>query len=395
MAKLVVEKAVEMAGGRGKTKRLAPKCWRLPGFDYSRPYYYMVTLKRLDGLLPLSAIVAPGRCQMSAITRAFVHVIRCLHEQVTGLCPIECFTVMPDHLHLLIKIAGEVEGKTLSFRSTGKTLGFYVEELSAALSRAYWEVCAKAGDVRAKRLVLEARETNRFAPVFSPDWHDWIVKCEGQLAEFTRYIRENPGRSWLRASHREYFQRVNEVEFLGRKWYGYGNAALLKLPVLEPMRYSRKLVEGGAEWNAAVARAERIGPGGAGVGTFMSPCEKACGHALGLAGGRWVVLSPEGFGERWHPGRQYERFCAEGRMLFLSLWPAMAREPTRAELYARCHQMGDIVVEGLKRVGAPRIGAGASRIGEEPEIELCFILMQYGHCKQIEQKGELWQTARF
>lgn len=29
----------------------------------------------------------------------------------------------------------------------------------------------------------------------------------------------------------------------------------------------------------------------------------ARGHAIGLAGGRWIVLSPEGFGERWHPGR--------------------------------------------------------------------------------------------
>ena len=83
------------------------------------------------------------------------------------------------------------------------------------------------------------------------------------------------------------------------------------------------------------------------IGTFMSPCEKACGHALGLAGGRWVVLSPEGFGERWHPSRQYERFCAEGRMLFLSLWPAMTREPTKAELYDRCHLMGDIIVFGI------------------------------------------------
>ena len=79
----------------------------------------------------------------------------------------------------------------------------------------------------------------------------------------------------------------------------------------------------------------------------MSPCEKACGHALGLAGGRWIVLSPEGFGERWHPGRQYERFCAEGRMLFISLWPEMTREPTKAELYQRCHEMGDIVMEKL------------------------------------------------
>jgi len=322
--------------------------WRLSGFDYTRPYYYMVTLRRLEGVAALSSIVAPGRCEMNAITKAFVHVIRCFSERFPGLSPIECFTVMPDHIHLLIKLAGEVESKTLSFTSAGgKTLSFYVETLMAALSRAYWEVCAKAGDPRAKRLVFEAKETKRFAPVFFADWHDWIVKCEGQLAAFTRYIRENPERSWLRRSHPEYFRRVNAVEFLGRKWYGYGNASLLKLPVIEPFRCSRKWAEGGADWNAAVARASRIGPGGAGIGTFMSPCEKACGRALGLAGGRWIVLSPEGFGERWHPGRQYEKFCAEGRMLFLSLWPARAREPSNAELYERCHTMGDIVIEGL------------------------------------------------
>ena len=334
--------------------------WRLRGFDYTRPYYYMVTLRRLEGLGALSAIVAPGRCEMSAITKAFVHVIRVFHERVEGLCPVECFSVMPDHIHLLIKIAGETESKTLSFTSAGRALGFYVDGLMAALSRAYWEVLAKEGDEEAKRVVLEAKRTKCFAPVFFADWHNWIVKCENQLETFTRYIRENPLRRFVRMSHPEYFRRVNEIDFLGRKWYGYGNAALLELPVLEPFRCSRKWVEGGEEWREAVARASRLGPGGAGVSTFMSPCEKAYGHALGLAGARWVVLSPEGFGERWHPSRGYEKFCAEGRMLFISLWPAMAREPTRAELYERCHQMGDIVVEGLKgrRIGAPRLEAG-------------------------------------
>ena len=92
----------------------------------------------------------------------------------------------------------------------------------------------------------------------------------------------------------------------------------------------------------------------------MSPCEKACGHALGLAGGRWIVLSPEGFGERWHPGRQYEKFCAEGRMLFISLWPAMAREPTRAELYERCHEMGALVSESLAGGAAARDRPGGA-----------------------------------
>lgn len=346
------------------------KCWRLKGFDYTRPYFYMVTLKRLEGLSPLSAIVAPGRCEMNAITKAFVYVIRHFHERVKGLEPIACFSVMPDHIHLLIKIAGKVEPQTYSFTSAGLTLTYYVATLSAALSRAYWEVVAKESErarllvgegerasllieqgERARRLVNEAALTKSFAypSVFSPDWHDWVVKCGDQLAIWTRYIRENPARSWLRHSHRAFFRRVNKVEFLGRTWHGYGNAALLKLPVLEPMRYSRKIKEGSPEWNAALERARRIGVGGAGVGTFMSPLEKACGHALGLSGGRWVVLSPEGFSERWHPGRQYERVCAEGRMLFLSLWEAEAREPTKAELYTRCHEMGDIIVAGLKQ----------------------------------------------
>jgi len=118
--------------------------------------------------------------------------------------------------------------------------------------------------------------------LFEIEWHDWVVSRDGQLAAFTRYIRENAERRWLRLSHPEYFRRVNEIAFLGRKWYGYGNAALLKLPILEPFRCSRKWTEGGEEWNAALARASRLGPGGAGVSTFMSPCEKVC-FAIPLA----------------------------------------------------------------------------------------------------------------
>ena len=304
---------------------------RLKGFDYTRPFYYMVTLRRLEGLAAFSAIDGRGIVE-NAITRAFNRVIKNFHLQWYVVEPIWCYVIMPDHIHLLIKLAaGEKRA----------ALGTVVHQLMRALAGAYWENaptergCATQG---AQSCVAQGRSV---APVFAHDWHDWIVKRDGQLDAFITYIRENPVRSWLRRSHPEYFQHVNEIEFLGRKWYG--NAALLKLPVLEPFRCSRKWAEGSEEWTAAVTRASRIGPGGAGISTFMSPCEKACGHALGLAGGRWVVLSPEGFGERWHPGRQYEKYCAEGRMLFLSLWPAMAREPTRAELYQRCHEMGDLI----------------------------------------------------
>jgi REP element-mobilizing transposase RayT len=317
---------------------------RLKGFDYKRPYFYMVTLKRAQGFSDFARVVddpASHYLEPNAITRIFVDIIKTFHNTWYCIEPITCFAIMPDHIHLLIKIR-DVEKRV--------SLAVIVRMLMRALEKGVMRW-------RAEQRWMHSLTEQRFAQLleveerhlFEFDWHDWIVARDGQLAAFTRYIRENAERSWLRKSHREYFQRVNEIEFLGRKWYGYGNAALLKLPVIEPFRCSRKWVEGGAEWQEAIARAERIGPGGAGLSTFMSPCEKACGHAIGTSGGRWIVLSPEGFGERWHPGRQYEKFCAEGRMLFISLWPAMTREPTNAELYQRCHEMGDLVVERLAK----------------------------------------------
>ena len=185
-------------------------------------------------------------------------------------------------------------------------------------------------------------------PVFERAWHDWIVKKDGQLAAFTRYIRENPERAWLRRVNRQYFGKVRKASFLGREWFAYGNLAILDLPMLIAVKGHRATKPGMPEWNALVDSCARIGPGGAGVGTFMSPCEKECGNAIAKAGGKWIVLSPEGFHERWHPPREKERFCAEGRMLFLSLWPPMERQPQNAELYQRCHEIGDIVVEGLE-----------------------------------------------
>lgn len=336
---------------------------RLKGFDYSRPYFYMVTIKCAAGFPELARVVgdaASHYLEANSTTRLFVDIIKTFHETWYCIEPITCFAIMPDHVHLLIKIC-DIEKRV--------SLPVIVRMLMRALEKAYFattggaavgntltEAGDRPGEAGLRKTLTEAGSDGKSGAVdrsasqhlFEFEWHDWIVSRDGQLAAFTRYIRENAERRWLRRSHPEYFRRVNEIEFLGRKWYGYGNASLLELPVLEPFRCSRKWADGGEEWRAALARASRLGPGGAGVSTFMSPCEKACGHALGLAGGRWVVLSPEGFGERWHPGRQYEKFCAEGRMLFISLWPAMAREPTKAELYDRCHQMGDIVVEGLK-----------------------------------------------
>ena len=319
--------------------------YRLPGFDYKSPFFYMVTLKRLKGLAALSEIGPEGLVE-NRLTRAFEAVIQGFPAKWRCCEAISPFVVMPDHLHLLIKIRATPDRVAL---------GVLVSQLAKALRNAYWQIVAAdaaTGKTRAPGLTegKSGIAGGASAPprdIFERDWHDWIVKKEGQLAAFRRYIRENAARAWERRAHAQYFGRVSEVAFLGRRWFAYGNRALLDLPVLVPFKGHRATAEGSREWNALLTAAERIGPGGAGVSTFMSPLEKACGNAIARAGGGMIVLSPEGFGPRWHPPREKERFCAQGRMFFLSLYEATPRQPTRAELYHRCHEMIDLALTGL------------------------------------------------
>lgn len=319
---------------------------RLRGFDYKRSYFYMVTLKRVAGLPALSRIVGDAEkhyLEANHITRSFVEVIRNFHNTWYCIEPITCFSIMPDHIHLLIKIR-DIEKRV----SLAVIVRMLMRELEKCWQAEQQGDALAGGAAARKTLKSGAVARSDGQHLFEFHWHDWIVKKDGQLAAFTRYIRENPERAWLRQQNRQYFGKVRKVSFLGREWFAYGNLAILDLPILMAVKGHRATKPGSPEWNALVEACSRIGPGGAGVGTFMSPLEKECGNAIAASGGKWVVLSPEGFHDRWHPPREQERFCSEGRMLFLSLYAAMDRTPTKQELYQRCHEMGNIVVEGLK-----------------------------------------------
>lgn len=309
---------------------------RLDGFDYAKPLFYMVTLKQRAGVAEFSEIVSPGRCQANATTRAMVECIRRFHEQWPCVEPVECFTIMPDHVHLLLKIRPVEKRLRLP-----RLVCLLVRRLEAAVAGGG----TPAGQTRNGAAPCTSLAAGRSAGLlFEREWHDWIVMKRGQLAAFSRYIRDNPRRAWLRRENRRFFTRLGKLPFAGREWFAYGNPALLELPVLEPFRCSRSWAADGPEWREAVARAARIGPGGAGVGTFLSPCEKACGNAIFKAGGSFVVLAPEGFPDRWHPSRAKEALCARGRMLFLSLYPPQPARPDNATLHRRCHEMGDLIL---------------------------------------------------
>ena len=337
---------------------------RLPGFDYKRPFFYMVTIKRREGaaVAPFSALADDGRIVASAITEAFQRVIKALHEMWYCIEPIRYFVIMPDHLHLIIKVR-EIEKRV--------SLAVVVRQLIKALDKAYLEVAGaeRLLQNRAERLPQNRAERRQQGQtgdgadrlvlhdslresIFAFEWHDWIVKKSGQLAAFRKYIAENGLRAARRRAARQFFTRAREIAFQGKRYWAYGNEALLELPMIVAIKGHRGPFQGNVAPEAQrqylirgektlCSAAARIGPGGAGLSTFLSPLEKAAGNAIIKAGGSLIILSMEGFAPRWHPSEKQERFCSEGRMLYLSPYEPQAAKLTRQEMYSRAHALVD------------------------------------------------------
>lgn len=129
---------------------------RLRGFDYKQPYFYMVTLKRLSGLGALSHIVDDSEKQEDVwgrpryllendITKAFVDVIRSFHNTWYCIEPITCFSIMPDHIHLLIKIR-DIENRV--------SLAVIVRMLIRELEKRWGRLLAEQPRARLLKVVL-------------------------------------------------------------------------------------------------------------------------------------------------------------------------------------------------------------------------------------------------
>lgn len=128
---------------------------RLANFDYKSPYCYMVTLKRLKALAAFSEIGPDGLVE-NEITRAFTAINNGFHEKWRCCEEISPFAIMPDHLHLLIKIR-DIPDRV--------ALGRLVYPLKKALGEAYWRVVG-AGETAPCKPPGSA--SGRVARVFRP-----------------------------------------------------------------------------------------------------------------------------------------------------------------------------------------------------------------------------------
>jgi REP element-mobilizing transposase RayT len=160
---------------------------RLPGFDYARPGWFVVTICTHDRRLLLGEIVN-GEMQLNTcgdiVLEAWLET-----EQVRPNIWLDACVIMPNHLHGIIAItqdgrsADEADRSEFGrprphlFSSPSQTLGSIVRGFKATTT------------ARIRRALGQPN-----AAVWQRSYYESIIRSERHLANVRRYIATNPPR---------------------------------------------------------------------------------------------------------------------------------------------------------------------------------------------------------
>lgn len=297
---------------------------QLSGFDYRSPYFYMVTLHAKQGIRPFSILSEERKTGLlsTPIMRRMKGVIYGIETHFKDQVSLTCFTIMPNHLHLIIRILNVEQRPSLIA---------IVEWLIAMLSYGYYEVL----------------NLPQGPSIFEKRWHDWIVMKANALKTFRDYVNNNPYRALYRLRHRDAcFPRTFQTPHYS--WRCLGLLSLKETPVRAPIICSRSILPESTLWKAWKDFAQRLGPGCLAIGTFMSPCEKMVREEVLKNGGGIVQLVPYGISPRGHASAEEEPLLVAGRLTIMTPFSYEVCKPTKKELYDRCHNILNVIATSFQ-----------------------------------------------
>lgn len=278
---------------------------RKHGHDYYAPAIYHIILKKhpaapVFGSLTGDPRVAPGnfgcasiaRTPLGKIVQKEVYDLRYAHPYIQVLQ----FIVMPDHVHVLIRITQRLP----------KHIGFYISGVKAAVKKKWTALTIKENQGIA---ISEAE-------IFEENYTDRIIHRGRSLDAVFKYIKDNPHRLAIRKLHPEFFSRIRSLRIGEEKYQAYGNALLLRNPFKSQVVVHRR--NSVTENEMLVGQwIEEITQGGVLVSPFISVLEKSVFVTATERGGKIIYVQKEPFCERYKPtGREFE-LCREGRLLIV------------------------------------------------------------------------------
>ena len=337
---------------------------RLPGWDYCKPWFYMITLA-VKRRRPILGEIRDGRLIPTPLGQAVASAWKNLGTVFPEVEPCQ-YAVMPEHFHGIIWV----------HKRLASPLGEIIRSFKIA--------CTKANLALESPVVIDGSTTFWF-----PGIYDTILFGKGQLKNMTRYVLRNAERRWAVMQNPNLFKVTRAVDLaamiesaLGERTAtpepsgqpmppnaralptapcagvtptvpcarvtpaaprarvtpaapraafslpascdAIGNAFLAELPNKMLIQLSRRATpaEIEAKTNEAILFGNR---GGVIVSGCISPGEQAVARAIREAGLPLIAIVPRGFGPYFKPQGAYFDACAAGKLLMLSPFPQISK----------------------------------------------------------------------
>ena len=210
--------------------------------------------------------------------------------------------LMPDHLHLIVRISQPL--------SKGKHLGIVIGAFKGGISRAWWQL---------DTTVSAASASDSRSPLFEPNYNDHILEGADELERWFNYLDDNPRRLAVKRQHPEYFTIVRQRNIGEWSCQMVGNQALLSYPkkaavVVHSAWSDEEYEKRKQKW---LALGEK---GGVLISAAIATREKVVMREAMNRGYRLIVLRENGFPPLYKPAGESFDACSNGSLLQISPW---------------------------------------------------------------------------
>lgn len=305
--------------------------------DYRSKRIYLITLNKSAKIEALSRItgnsVNDARVEITEAGHIFLDALKQFLDR-NRMISVLNLTVMPDHVHILMRVNEYME----------QPLGFYIRHLKTACTIGYREWLIGKG-------LYSDGESISF---FEKGFHDRICSAEGQRQRMYEYVRDNPRRRWIIMHNRGFFNQLRRIEMDGKPIAAYGNLFLLDEPEISVVRFSRRFSE---DEFAAMRESwlEIAKNGGVLVSPFIHQEEHKVRDEAVALGAKIIHIRPNGFREKYKPmGRDFD-LCAQGCLLEIA--PAKWRkewETGSRRLFMNMNSLAERLADFAHRHGGLR-----------------------------------------
>ena len=314
---------------------------RMYGHDYAVPGTYEVTIVVVNRRPVFGEIVGTTKAggetphlKPSALGQAVLGAEIPKIHQYYPMVDIWQTCLMPDHLHLIVRINQPLP--------KGKHLGIVIGAFKGGVSRAWWQLSGITAPSPVPTTVSVASAAASRPPLFEPNYNDHILMRDGQLENWKHYLRDNPRRYMMRREFPNLFQRVLCITIGAIRYSAFGNILLLRQPEKHQVFFHR-YTDGIPTENTHFWETERhrlISAAKSGdvlVTPGISECEKRIKNMALEQRLRLIHVQSDPVGPYWKPERSRFEACASGSLLILAPWPEDM--PTFASDHDRFHYL--------------------------------------------------------